>query len=59
MFKTVQAPEDGRLKVQFDYLSAYFDFYTGADTGYAIAKKIAAQYEEYPVVEWKMLFLGI
>jgi len=41
LFKTVDEPKDGKLRVQYDYLLAYFDFYEGAETGYQHAKRIA------------------
>ena len=48
----------GCLKLQYDYMAAYLDFYTGAPE-YKIAKKIAAAYINYPVNSWRMLFLDI
>lgn len=47
------------LKIQYDYLSAYFDIFTGAEDGYKIARTIIREYDNYPVQNWKMMFLAI
>jgi hypothetical protein len=40
-------------------LSAYFDFFTGAEDGFKTARTIVRKYEDYPIISWKILFLGI
>jgi hypothetical protein len=40
-------------------LSAYFDFFTGADDGYKVARRIVQRYDNYPVSHWKLMFLAI
>lgn len=50
---------DSLLKIQFNYMKAYFDFYEGETTGFKIAKSISEQYQEYPVITWRMKFLEI
>lgn len=47
------------MDIQYDYLSAYFDFFTGADDGYKIARRIVQRYDNHPVSNWKMMFLAI
>jgi hypothetical protein len=45
--------------MQYDYMSAYFDFYTGASEGFKVARSIVRKYEDYPVISWRVLFLEI
>ena len=33
-------PEDGTLRIQHDYMSAYFDFFTGQEQGFKVARRI-------------------
>ena len=47
------------LEIQYDYLSAYFDFFTGEQDGYKIARRIVQRYDNYPLSNWKMMFLAI
>jgi hypothetical protein len=47
------------LEIQYDYLSAYFDFFTGAEDGYKVARRIVQRYDNYPVSHWKLMFLAI
>ena len=47
------------LKIQFNYMKAYFDFYEGQKTGFKIAKAICNHYKDYPVITWRMKFLEI
>ena len=46
------------LKLQYDYMSAYLDFYVGAPE-FKVARKIVAAYLEYPVITWRLLFLDM
>jgi hypothetical protein len=62
LFKTVPAeslPKDGTLRIQFDYMSAYFDFFTGQDEGFKVARTIVRKYEDYPILAWRIPFLEI
>lgn len=60
MFNKLEEPaENGTLRIQYDYLKAYFDFFIGTEDNYKIARKIVMKYETYPVKEWQMKFLTI
>jgi len=50
--------KEARLKLQYDYMAAYLDFYVGAPE-FKIARKIVSQYLEYPVITWRLLFLDM
>ena len=50
--------EKDNLKLQYDYMSAYLDFYSGAPE-FKNARKIVASYLNYPVISWRLLFLDI
>jgi len=52
-------PEDGTLRIQHDYMSAYFDFFTGEENGFKVARTIVRKYEDYPILAWRMPFLEI
>ena len=52
-------PKDGTLRIQYDYMSAYFDFFTGQEQGFKVARKIVREYEEYPILAWRIPFLEI
>ena len=52
-------PEDGSLLMQYDYMTAYLDFYSGHESNYSLARKIAEKYKDYPVINWRNLFLHI
>ena len=51
--------DEGTLKMQYDYMRAYLDFFTGAETGFKVAKSISKKYADYPVLSWKVLFTEI
>ena len=40
-------------------MRAYFDFFTGAEESFKVARAIVRKYEFYPVVAWKLMFLDI
>lgn len=44
--------------LQYDYLSAYLDFYTGYPS-FKIARDIVEKYLNYPVLSWRRLFIDI
>ena len=45
--------------MQHDYMSAYFDFFTGQDEGFKVARTIVRKYEDYPILAWRIPFLEI
>ena len=47
------------LKIQYDYMKAYFDFFTGESESFKTARAIVRKYEDYPVGSWRILFLEI
>lgn len=47
------------MTLQYDYIQAYFDILTGYETGFKIARKISKEYEDYPVITWRMMFAEI
>jgi len=58
LFRTIKVPQNGEaLAVQYDYLLAYFDFFTGAEDGYLVARKIVQKYDNHPISAWRMQFL--
>jgi hypothetical protein len=62
LFRTVPLdalPSDGTLRMQHDYLSAYFDFFTGQAEGFRTARSIVRRYEEHPIPAWRIPFLEI
>lgn len=44
--------EDESMRIQYDYMSAYFDFSQGTEGGFKVAREIVSKYEQYPVVGW-------
>ncbi len=46
-------PENLPMRVQYDYMAAYFDFFT---TGTSVARGIANRYKDHPVERWRKLF---
>jgi hypothetical protein len=42
LFSTLPEPKDEQstLKIQYDYLQAYFDFFSGAENGFKSARRI-------------------
>jgi hypothetical protein len=62
LFNTVPIealPEDGSLRIQHDYMSAYFDFFTGQADGFKVARRIVQKYEDYLILAWRIPFLEI
>ena len=58
LFKSIEVPNSS-LRIQFDYLLAYFDFFNGSDDGFKVARRIVQKYDNYPVSSWRMMFLTI
>jgi len=49
-------PENLPMRVQYDYMRAYLDFFTD---GYDVARRIAGRYRDYPVLRWRKLFADV
>ena len=49
---------ESKLLLQYHYMSAFLDFYTGAPD-FKIARKIVADYINYPVITWRLMFLDM
>ena len=47
--------KEGRLKLQYDYMTAYLDFYLGAPD-FKVARKIVAEYLQNPLISWRLMF---
>ena len=45
--------------MQYDYLLAYFDFFTGSQDSFKVARKIVKKYQEHPSEKWRVKFLAI
>ena len=61
VFKKIQAKEvaaEGTLRLQYDYMRAYLDFYTGYPE-FKVARGVSAQYRNYPVPNWRLYFDGL
>ena len=61
LFNMTQQPAESNatLRIQYDYLQAYFDFFSGTDDGFKVARRIVQKYDNYPVSTWRMMFLTI
>jgi len=60
LFNTVTRPAtNSALSMQYDYMSAYFDFFTGQAEGFKIARSIVRNYEDYPIPALRISFLEI
>jgi hypothetical protein len=61
VFKKIQKEEIDKsqeYKLQFDYCSAYMNFYTGFPE-FKEAREICQNYYQYPVLSWRNLFIEI
>lgn len=54
----VEIAKEERLKIQYDYMAAYLDFYLGVPD-FKVARKIVAEYLNYPVITWQLMFLDM
>jgi len=50
--------KDETCKVQYDYLQAYLDFYSGYPN-FVKARSICENYLDYPVLSWRKLFVEV
>ena len=53
-----EIPVQGSLRLQYDYMAAYLDFFTGFPE-FKVARQIMPKYISYPISRWRMLFLDI
>ena len=51
-------PEQGESRLQYDYFTAYLDFYIGYPN-FIQARKICEKYLDYPVIHWRNLFYEV
>ena len=56
--KKEEVDAEHRLKLQYDYMSAYLDFYTGGPK-YELARSVVKKYLNYPIISWRLLFIDI
>jgi hypothetical protein len=50
------SPERLPMRIQYDYMRAYLDFFT---PGTAVASEIAERYRNYPATRWQKLFANV
>ncbi|CAD8117145.1 unnamed protein product [Paramecium sonneborni] len=55
IFSQIPEAEQQEQQLQFDYLSAYLDFYTGYPN-FQKGREICKKYLSYPVIHWRNLF---
>ncbi|CAD8074218.1 unnamed protein product [Paramecium sonneborni] len=55
IFSQIPEAEQQEQQLQFDYLSAYLDFYTGYPN-FQKGRDICKKYLSYPVIHWRNLF---
>ena len=58
--------DDGELRLQIDYIAAYLDLFGDGHTAtlsgtheYAVARRIADKYQDYPILHWRTKFTEI
>ena len=49
---------EGSLRLQYDYMTTFLDFYTGAP-GFKKARSIVKKYLNYPIISWRILFMDV
>ena len=45
--------------MQYDYLQAYLEFFNKDEKDFLKARAIVRKYDQYPVTQWRMMFLAI
>jgi len=50
------SPDRLPMRIQYDYMRAYLDFFT---PGTAVAREIAERYRNYPATRWQKLFANV
>ncbi|KAM3139602.1 hypothetical protein pb186bvf_008247 [Paramecium bursaria] len=59
VFNTIkEVPQEGEAILQYDYFTAYLDFYIGYPN-FIKARQICEKYLNYPVLHWRNLFYEI
>ncbi|CAD8169655.1 unnamed protein product [Paramecium pentaurelia] len=58
VYQQISEEEQKEQQLQFDYLSAYLDFYTGYPN-FQKAREICQKYLSYPVIHWRNMFYEI
>ena len=63
MFKTIDmseinSVEDHKCQVSYDYMLAYFDFFTENGT-FENARAIVQKYKDFPIEHYKVMFTKI
>ncbi|CAD8194852.1 unnamed protein product [Paramecium octaurelia] len=58
IYEQISEEEQNEQQLQFDYLSAYLDFYTGYPN-FQKAREICQKYLSYPVIHWRNMFYEI
>jgi len=61
IFTTIQykqLPKSGKLKLQYDYMNAYLDFYNGYPK-FTIARKVVEEHKDCPIFSWNLRFCDI
>ncbi len=53
-----EIPEEGLLRLQYDYMSAYLDLFVGAPE-FKVARRVVPKYVNYSVAGWRLLFLDV
>lgn len=56
IFKNLTPSARNLHKLQYDYIDCFLDMFDGASNNYQIARKLSAEYSEYPVLTWRKLF---
>ncbi len=51
-------PKEGTLRLQYDYMAAYVDFYAGRPK-FAVARRMVEKYANYPVLTWRLMFQDV
>lgn len=59
LFSRIKQPHEGELKIQYDYLQAYLEFFKPDEKDFLKAREIVRKYDNFPVTGWRMMFLAI
>lgn len=60
VFQTIQdVPSDSFSAVAYDYMTAYFDFFTDSSGKFSKARELSLKYENYPIQNFKSKFAKI
>lgn len=60
VYQTIRdLPSDPFAAVAYDYMTAYFDFFTDKDNKFVKARELSQKYESYPIQQFKAKFAKI